>query len=249
MMEQGAVGDEVSVVKTRRHLPVAGPTRGAPEGSGRGTRILVVALAAVATALFAVAFTQPWWAFKLYAPQYPKGLSLIVSLTGVSGDVQEVDLLNHYIGMASLSKAAPLERQLAGYGIAAICILTAAGVLFAGKRLNKLVAIPALSLPIVFIADSFAWLYMFGNNLDPKAPIKLGAFTPEMFGNGKIGQFGTFASPATGFWLAVTAALIMVLAAYLRSRVCGGCVRSEVCAYACPHALIASKPKPKEEGG
>lgn len=209
-------------------------------GPSVGARAAVIGLAASACALFGLAYTQPWWSFKLYAPQYPKGLTLIISLTGMGGDVHEIDLLNHYIGMASLAEAAPLERSLAGWGVAMICVLTLAGLLLAGRRLDKLVAIPAISFPIVFIADSFAWLYRFGHDLDPKAPIKLGAFTPEMFGNGQIGQFGTFAAPAVGFWLAVAGVVCTVAAALLRTRVCAGCARAKRCAFFCRHLVLPS---------
>ena len=201
-------------------------------------RWLVVALAAVASLAFVGSFFLPWWSFVLYAPQYPKGLSLVISLTGMSGDVQEIDTLNHYIGMAHLADAAPTERQLAGYGVAAIAVIGVVIALAAGKRLNKMVAIPALAFPILFIADSFYWLYRFGHQLDPKAPIRLGAFTPQMFGNGQIGQFETYAEPAMGFWIATLGVVAMVAAAFVRSRVCAGCDHGNACGVACPRLLV-----------
>ena len=140
-------------------------------------------------------FFLPWWKFSLYAPQYPSGLTLVISLTGMGGDVSEIDLLNHYIGMKHLAGAAPMERHLAGYGVAFVAVLTLVMLAVAGKKLNKLVAIPALAFPLGFLADSFYWLYTFGHQLDPKAPLHIGAFTPQMFGNGQIGQFETFAQP------------------------------------------------------
>src|SRR5215468_1356757 len=80
-------------------------------------RWLVVGLASATVAAFAGSFFLPWWSFVLYAPQYPSGLKLVISLTGMGGDVAEIDTLNHYIGMAHLADAAPTERQLAGYGV------------------------------------------------------------------------------------------------------------------------------------
>ncbi len=138
-------------------------------------RWLVLALAAAAAGLFAYSFFLPWWKFWLYAPQYPKGLQLVISLTEMGGDVHEIDLLNHYIGMASLAKAAPMERALAGYGVAAIGVITLVLMAFSGKKLNRLIAIPALLFPLGFLADSFYWLYSFGHNLDPKAPLRISA--------------------------------------------------------------------------
>src|SRR5262245_49524051 len=71
-------------------------------------RWLSVSFALAAVACLLVAYSKAWWSFILYAPQYPSGLRLTVTLTGVTGDVREIDTLNHYIGMASLAKAAPI---------------------------------------------------------------------------------------------------------------------------------------------
>lgn len=193
-------------------------------------------LGAAAVTLFVASFFQPWWQFWLYAPQYPKGLSLVISLTGMGGDVGEIDLLNHYIGMKHLAGAAPLERHLAGWGVAVISVLTLALLAFSGRKLNKIIAVPAIAFPMVFIADSFYWLYTFGHHLDPRAPLHIGAFTPQMFGNGQIGQFETFARPGAGFWLAIAGVVCAVLATLLRSRVCAHC--STACRGLCPRLTV-----------
>lgn len=207
-------------------------------------RWAVVLLAAGGSASVVASFFFEWWKFWLYAPQYPKGLHLAISLTGVSGDVREVDILNHYIGMQSLANAAPTERQLASYGVAAIAALALAGALFAGKKLNRLIAIPAFAFPVIFVADSFYWLYRFGHDLDPRAPLKIGTFTPQMFGNGEIGQFATFATPATGFWLAVLGFVLVASATLIRRKVCQECTRVDTCSTACPRAMVLPNRKP-----
>lgn len=234
MLEQTVLAGDVRA-EGRRHLPVAPPAR---RRRWDRARVAVVALAAAASALFASSFFASWWTFKLYAPQYPNGLTLVISLTGMGGDVHEIDLLNHYIGMAHLADAAPVERRLAGWGVAAICVVTFALLVGAGRKLNKLVAVPAISFPVVFLADSVAWLYRYGHHLDPRAPIKLGVFTPEMFGNGKIGQFETFAQPSLGFWLACLGVACAVLAAVVRARVCSGCARRGSCSAVCPRLMV-----------
>jgi hypothetical protein len=201
-------------------------------------RWLVLGLGLGGAASFVAAFFQVWWRFWLYAPQYPKGLRLDIALTGMGGDVHEIDLLNHYIGMSHLEDAAPVERRLAGYGVAAIAVLTAALLVAAGRRLNKVAWIPAVAFPVVFLADSVGWLYSFGHHLNPRAPLKIGAFTPEMFGNGKIGQFETYATPALGFWIAVIGVACVVAAALVRARVCAHCGRASTCGATCPRLLV-----------
>jgi hypothetical protein len=201
-------------------------------------RCTAMALGTLSAALFVGSFFLPWWKFWLYAPQYPNGLKLVISLTGMGGDVHEIDLLNHYIGMKHLADAAPTERKLAGFGVALIAVLTLALVAFIGKKLSWIIALVAASFPLVFVADSFYWLYAFGHDLDRKAPLHIAPFTPQMFGNGQIGQFETFAEPAIGFWVAVAGVACAIAAAALRSRFCASCTRARTCTIVCPHAMI-----------
>lgn len=220
-----------------RLAPTADQGPGAKPGWDRA-RWVVVLSGVASVLLFAASFFRPWWSFKLYAPQYPQGLDLQISLTGMGGDVHEIDLLNHYIGMKHLATAAQVERHLAGYGVAAICVVTLALLMVAGKKLNRLVWIPALAFPAVFLADSFYWLFTYGHGLDPKAPLHIAPFTPEMFGNGKIGQFETFASPSLGFWLAVAGVAMAVVGTVVRSRVCASCSRAGTCGAVCPRLMV-----------
>ncbi|MFI5301010.1 MAG: cytochrome C [Polyangiales bacterium] len=207
----------------------------------RGARWSVIALTLAAVGCFAASFQQVWWKFTLYAPQYPKGLSLDIRLTGMGGDVHEIDMLNHYIGMAHLEDAAPLERRLAGYAVAALAMVVIALAMLAGKRIGAAALVPAMAFPVIFLGDSFGWLYHFGHALDPHAPLRLKAFTPQLFGNGEIGQFMTYAAPAAGFWLAVAAVPLMITAVVVRHRVCARCSHGPTCGLVCPHALIGPK--------
>jgi hypothetical protein len=170
-------------------------------------------LSACALAAIAASYSQPFWTFKLYAPQYPHGLTLTISLTGFTGDVREIDMLNHYIGMSSLTHGAALERQysklLVGGLVGALALL----VLLPGKRSAVVAAMAGAAYPLGFLADTFYWLHRFGHELDPRAPLHIPQFTPQLFGNGNIGQFMTFAVPELGFGLSVAGAVLLLLAA------------------------------------
>jgi len=184
----------------------------------RAAHFMVYSLVAAAIALFAVSLRTPWWFFRLYAPQYPHGLTLIISLSGLSGDTREVDMLNHYIGMAPLDSAATFERQYALVGVA----LIAFGLLVLTRWTQPARSwlLPALGavLPVGFVLDCIYWLHKFGYELDPRAPLRLRGFTPQMFGNGTIGQFMTFARPELGFWLSLLAVLLLTAAGIVRAR-------------------------------
>lgn len=229
----------------RRHLPMVSTAKPTPPWDRARWPVLLLSL--VSAGLFSASLWKPWWSFLLYAPQYPKGLKLIISLRGMQGDVTEIDLLNHYIGMGHLADAAPLERALAGWGVSAVAIFTIALFTGAGKKMNRLVAIPAISFPVVFLLDSFYWLYTFGHNLDPRAPIRMKPFTPEMFGNGVIGQFETFATPQVGFYLAVGGVVCALIALFLRRKVCENCKDAATCGMTCPRAMILPESKEVEQ--
>jgi hypothetical protein len=201
-------------------------------------RLTVLALSLAAAALFIFSYFQPWWRLWLFAPQYPKGLEVGISLTGVSGDVREINILNHYIGMKPLELAAIVERRLAAQGIGIIAVLVVLLSLIPGKKLGWLAAAAGAAFPITFILDSQYWLYHFGNTLNPKAPIRLPPFTPQMFGTGKIGQFYTWARPDTGFWIAMAGVGLLVAAAIIRWKVCARCARNETCHAVCPDGFV-----------
>jgi copper chaperone NosL len=181
----------------------------------RSARWLAIGLSLGAGLLFVVALGKPWWLFKLYAPQYPHGLTLVISLSGLSGDVREIDMLNHYIGMAHLDAAAVFERRYAAVAVYALSgVLVALTFVLRGGWARAIAILGAL-FPLGFIADSFIWLYRFGHELDPRAPLRLPKFTPELFGNGTIGQFMTFATPQSGFWFAVGGVALLLGAVVL----------------------------------
>lgn len=162
-------------------------------------------------AIIVASYFAPWWTFRLDAPQYPEGLRLVVYLHGIGGDVDEVDLINHYIGMAPLAAAAPVERAWSVWlvgGVAAAIV----GTRGLGWRWGPLVF--AGALPVIFVADLAYWLAKYGRNLDPRAALDIPPFTPTLLGPGQVGQFGTMAWPQLGFFLS----LVAVLAAAMATR-------------------------------
>ena len=205
-------------------------------------RFLTVALATLGAALMIGSYFLPWWQFHLKAPQYPQGLVLLVSLTGITGDVGEIDIINHYIGMSHLSEGAAFERAWGGWLLGVLVVLIVASTLLAGRQIGWIAGAIGLSLPVGFIADTQYWLWKFGHDLDPKAPVHIAPFTPTMFGEGKVGQFVTTATPSLGFALAVAGVALVGLAVWQRSKVCRVCPASESCTLACPVALVGVRP-------
>ena len=55
-------------------------------------------LMALASLLLAGIFFLPAWRIDLFAPQYPEGLMMNIWINRISGDVEIINGLNHYIG-------------------------------------------------------------------------------------------------------------------------------------------------------
>ena len=163
-------------------------------------------LFSAAALLLMVSLLVPYWVLRLKAPQFPHGLTITAYVNRLEGDVGELEGLNHYVGLGSFNDAATFERSVA---IAAIIVL--AGLLVAALLIHSrwvlLLVAPALVFPLVFLADLQYWLWNFGHNLDPAAPLAaaVGEFTPPIFGPAEIAQFDTLALPGPGLILAFLA--------------------------------------------
>lgn len=170
----------------------------------------------------------PYWGLVLHAPQYPKGLSVQAYVNRLEGDVWEIDGLNHYIGMRPLEEAAQLEKSVAIFAISALALLVIAAV-FVHSPWAALLSLPAVLLPVVFLADLYFWLNHFGQNLDPNAALSsaIEPFTPTILGEGVIGQFRTVARAEVGLWLAGIAAILIVTGLYLQRQAYKPLVESE----------------------
>ena len=76
-----------------------------------------------ARVLLLVSLFLPYWNMELHAPQYPDNLNLIAYLNHLSGDVAEINGLNHYIGMRPLEEAAQFERSIGVYVMIGFVVL------------------------------------------------------------------------------------------------------------------------------
>ena len=77
-----------------------------------GRQRMFVALAGL---LVALSVLFPVWRIDLIAPQYPEGLGLLISSHSITGvkenDLNSINGLNHYIGMAVIEPDAIAERS------------------------------------------------------------------------------------------------------------------------------------------
>jgi hypothetical protein len=176
-------------------------------------------LLVIAAVMMLISYFFPYWNMTLHAPQYPGGLHVQAYLNRLTGDVQEIDGLNHYIGMRPLNEAAQLERSLSFIAVTVQALLVIAAV-FIHSRWAAILALPALLFPAGFLADLYFWLHNFGQNLDPHAALSssIEPFTPPLIGEGKVGQFRTVARVDAGWYIALGASFVILIGLYFHRR-------------------------------
>jgi len=176
-------------------------------------------LLGTAALLLLISIFFPYWRIRLYAPQYPGGLVAKVYVNRVEGDVHEIDSLNHYIGMRPLEEAAQLERSLSIILIVAMALLVA-GAIYVHSPWAAVLSLPALLYPLIFLADLYYWLWNFGTNLDPRAPLSSSVkpFVPPLLGEGRVGQFRVVAIWDIGLWLAILASILIIVGLYYHRK-------------------------------
>ncbi len=208
-----------------RNLLAAGPDVGVtlPDGRthGLGQHLLPLLLLTMAAALLAASFLLPYWSMELDAPQYPQGLGTTVYANHLEGDVEEIDALNHYLGLPPLDDGGKVERALAPYAIAVFATFLVAAA-FVHPWLSVALAAPTLLFPIVFLADLKWILYTYGHSIDPESPLggAIDPFTPPLFGRGVVGQFVTIARAEAGLWLVVAAVVVASAGVFAHWRAC-----------------------------
>ncbi|MDX1664750.1 MAG: hypothetical protein R3272_13240 [Candidatus Promineifilaceae bacterium] len=177
---------------------------------------LLLGLAAV---ILLVSMFFPYWKMTLMAPQYPGGLEVEVYVNRMTGDVSEIDGLNHYIGMRPLGEAAQLERSVSVAAITILAMLILAAI-FIHTKWAALLALPAVLMPYIFLADMYWWMRHFGMNLDPTAALSgaIDPFVPPILGEGMVAQFRTIASFQIGIYLAFLAGFLIIAGLYFHRR-------------------------------
>ncbi len=164
----------------------------------------------------------PIWAVSLEAPNYPKeafpeGIPVFFHFDGFSGEVHEMNTINHYVGMDPMWIGGKFEREIGIYALLLLSLAMIYFIAYNSKVFSYMMLIP-VSLPLLFIADYSYWLYWFGHNLHDWGAFKIKPFMPTVFGDGKIAQFTTHSYPTIGFYLLVAISLLSLLAFFAKQK-------------------------------
>ena len=142
-----------------------------------------------------LSFAAPLWTLRMHAPQYPSGLELEIYTHTVAGDVNEINTLNHYIGMERIDRVALTDLDWLPFAIGGLALLTLRGAFIGDLR----GLIDLFMLFVYFSGFSLARftykLYSAGHDLNPHAPFKVEPFMPPMLGTEQIANFTVTSLP------------------------------------------------------
>ncbi len=170
------------------------------------SRILV---AFASGALIAV-FFLPAWRIDLFAPQYPEGLTMNIWINGLSGEVDIINGLNHYIGMKHITVDMFPEFKFLPYVVGFFMLLGMA-VAISGRRKFLFIYLVMTAIGgIAALLDFYKWGYNYGHNLDPTAPIQVPglSYQPPIIGHKRILNFDAYSFPDVGGWIVIGAAIL-----------------------------------------
>ena len=182
---------------------------------------ILIALACLA---MIISFFVPLWTVTLDAPQYPEGLTLQIWLSKLTGDVDIISELNHYIGMKKIS--AEMFPEF-GYMSTIVVVVIISGLITAIVRKKWLFMIwfvAFLGIAAIGIYDFWSWEYDYGHNLDPTAAIKVPGmnYQPPLIGSKQLLNFNASSMPDIGAFILFAsgiAAIIILIYEYKKSKI------------------------------
>jgi hypothetical protein len=175
--------------------------------SSNRTLVLIAAL------LMITAYFTPLWQISLWAPQYPEGLNMKIWIDRLSGDVDIINGVNHYIGMKHIGVEMFPEFTYLIYVFAFIIGFGVLAALIARRwAVYSFFAMISL-LGIGVLMDMYLWGYDYGHNLDPTAAIKVPgmAYQPPLLGYKELLNFLAYSGPDTGGWIIAFSGILMLI--------------------------------------
>ena len=172
-------------------------------------------LLALAVIPLLVGVLMPLWRIHMTAPQYPGGLWVdIYSYQLVAGNrgqhLQEINTLNHYIGMHAIERASLKDLDWLPFALGALALLTLRLAAIGNVRMMLDHAVLSGYVLLFAFARFVYTLYHFGHDLDPTAPVRIAPFTPVIFGTRDIANFTVTSLPRTGAYAVGVFALTLL---------------------------------------
>jgi copper chaperone NosL len=141
-------------------------------------------------------------------------------LNKLSGEVEIINGLNHYIGMAKINAEMFPELKILVYIIGAYIAFGLIIAITGNRKLLFVFLILSVIGAIAALVDMYQWGYNYGHNLDPHAPIQVPglSYQPPLIGHKKLLNFDAYSYPDAGGWIAFIAILVLMLVWFFEWR-------------------------------
>ena len=173
----------------------------------------------IAVIILIPSFFAPLWTLNFGAQQYPEGLQLFIYADKMVGgddgnDLTEINVLNHYIGMAELKEEDFTEFKWIPLVISLVIVLTLRAAIIGTVK-----SLVDILVSLAYFAGFSMWrfwymLHSYGHNLDTKAAVKVEPFTPPVLGSKMVGQFSVDSYPGIGVIFFSIFGILILLSIY-----------------------------------
>lgn len=167
----------------------------------------------------------PIWSISLEAPQYPEGLGLYIYINKITGqkekDLENINGLNHYIGMKHIEPESIPELKIMPFIIAFMILFGLATAFYSKKWLKYLWIILFIIVATIGVYDFYVWEYDYGHNLDTNAAIKIPgmAFQPPLIGGLQLLNFYVTSWPHLGALFIGISIILFFISIVLQKKV------------------------------
>jgi copper chaperone NosL len=181
-------------------------------------------LMALAGLLLLPVFVLPLWSIRIVAPQYREGLGMFIGLRDIWGhtqhDIQNINILNHYIGMKPIVPAEVGVLQIMPWVVAFLIIAALLVALLNRRWLIGAWLVAFTVLGAAGMYEFYSWNYDYGHNLSPDAPIKVPGMTyvPPIIGTKTLLTIKASSYPSWGTLFMMLAFAAAITALVLRVR-------------------------------
>ncbi|MBI1286514.1 MAG: hypothetical protein GC178_02950 [Flavobacteriales bacterium] len=172
----------------------------------------------VAALLPLILFFLPMWTIQLSAPQYPDPLEMRIFITKIDGDLQSINLMNHYVGMKMIPETIP-EFEFFPWIVGGMILLGVVIGLIGNRFLFLIWFWVSAILGCFGMYDFYKWEYDYGTSLNPKAAIKfmdeagkLITYQPPLIGTQTILNFQATSLPAIGAYVLFLGMVLSIVA-------------------------------------
>ena len=175
---------------------------------------------AIASLAIIITYFVPLWRIDLFAPQYPEGLVMKIWLKTISGDVDIINGLNHYIGMKKISVEMFPEFLFLKYLVAGFIVYGLVIAITGSRKILFSYLIVSAIGGIVAFLDFYQWGYDYGHNLNPDAPIKVPGmgYQPPIIGHKKLLNFDAYSLPDVGGYVVIIVVLTAAVIWFVEYR-------------------------------